>query len=187
MFHIILAALMVVLTFSMPFATLAQQKSVQTEISEAAAAQDRNAMILEIKVAAEQDAINDIDDFLWFSVGLGIAYVAGGAGGLAGYIVGDEISPSVDAYLIPYVSGPGGTIGLFVGAAAGALASIIAIYKSPVHVPAGRLIGKSPEYVEFYTDIYRRKMRALKTGWAAAGTATGCGVSIIGCLMWSSQ
>ena len=104
----ILAVLMVMLTFSMPLATLAQQKSVQTEISEAAAAQDRNAVILEIKAAAEQDAINDIDDFLWFSVGLGIAYVAGGAGGLAGYIVGNEISPSVDACLIPYVSGPGG-------------------------------------------------------------------------------
>ena len=62
-FHI-LAILTVMLTFSMPFATLAQQKSVQTEISEATAEQDAYAVNLDPKAAAEQDASNDIHRFL---------------------------------------------------------------------------------------------------------------------------
>ena len=171
----ILAALTVMLTFSMSFATLAQQKSLQTEISEAPTAQDRKPTILEIKATAEQDASNDINDFLWFSVGLGIAYVGGGVGGLTGLIVGEEIGSSSG-----FIYGPSkeGTIGLLIGAAAGALASINLIYKFPVHVPAGHLIGKSPKYVELYIDAYQRKMRWLEIEWAAAGTVAGCALPI---------
>ena len=50
----------------------------------------------------------------------------------------------------------------------------------------GRLTGKSPEYVESYADAYQKKMRLLKTKWAAAGAVTGCGVPIIGCLLIQS-
>ena len=175
------AALIVVLTFSMPLTAPAQQKSMQTEISEPAAEQDRNAMILEIKAAAERDASNDINRFAWFSAGLGIAVLGGGAGGLVGCIIGEEIGPPNSSVF--YGPGPGGEVGLLVGVAAGVLVPIIAIYISPVHLPAGRLIGKSPEYVEFYTDAYQRKTRSLQTKWAAAGAATGCGLPIIGCLL----
>ncbi len=175
MFHI-LAVLTVVLTFSMPFATLAQQKSVQTEVSEAAAEQDRKPTILEIEATAERDASNDIDDFLWFSVGLGIAYIGGVGGGIAGGIIGDGVG-----------LGENNIGGFVVGAAAGIIALMIAIYNSPVHVPAGRLIGKSPEYVEFYTDAYQRKMRELQTDWAAAGVVAGCALPVIGCLAWIAQ
>ena len=170
-------ALMVVLTFSTPLTTLAQQESVQTEISEPVAAQDANAVILEAKAAAEQDVSNDINNLLWFSVGLGIAYAGGGVGGIAGGIIDDGLG----------LSESGGEVGFVVGAAAGVLASIIAIYKSPVRVPAGRLTGKSPEYVEFYIQAYQSKMRSLQTGGAAVGAAIGCGVPIIGCLITNSQ
>ncbi len=87
MFHIS-AVLMVALTFSMPLTILAQQKSVQTEIS----------VILEIKAAAERDASSDINRFAWFTAGLGIAYVGGGVGGLAGCLIG-ETHDIVPAYL----------------------------------------------------------------------------------------
>ena len=155
-------ALMVALTFSMPLTTLAQQKSVQTEISGAA------ADILKIKVA-KQDASNDINRWAWFGAGLSIAYIGAGLG-LAGCLIDES-------------AGSNGTEGLFVGATMGVLLPIISIYASPVHVPAGRLIGKSPEYVEIYADAYQKKVRLLKTKWAAAGAATGCGVPIIGCLL----
>ena len=161
MFHI-LAILTVMLTFSMPFATLAQQKSTQTEISKAI------AEILKIKVA-EQDASNDINRFAWFGAGLGIAYVGAGLG-YAGCLINES-------------AGSEGTEGFFVGATAGVLLPIISILASPVNVPAGRLTGKSPEYVEIYADAYQKKMRLLKTKWAAAGAATGCGTPIIGCLL----
>ena len=164
------AALIFTLIFSMPLTILAQQKSVQTEISKTAAEQDRSTMILEIKAAAERDASSDINRFAWFGAGLSIAYIGAGLG-LAGCIIVEE------AY------NTDGTEGLFVGAATGVLLPIISILASPVHVPARRLIGKSPEYVELYTDAYQKKMWLLKTGWAVAGAATGCGTPIIGCLL----
>ena len=148
------------LIFSMPLTILAQQKSVQTEISE----------ILEIKAASERDASNDINRFAWFGAGLGIAYVGAGLG-YAGCLINES-------------AGSEGTEGFFVGATAGVLLPIISILASPVNVPAGRLTGKSPEYVEIYADAYQKKMRLLKTKWAAAGAATGCGTPIIiGCLL----
>ena len=157
-----LAVLTVVLTSSMPFTTLAQQKSVQPEISESA------AEILKIRVA-EQDARNDINRFAWFGAGLSIAYIGAGLG-FAGCLIDDS-------------AGSDGTEGLFVGATAGVLLPIISIFASPVHVPARRVTGKSPEYVEIYADAYQKKMQLLKTGWAVAGAATGCGAPIIGCLL----
>ena len=105
---------------------------------------------------------------------------------VAGCLIGenyDIVPPYLNGVLIP---GPGGTFGLFVGATAGVLLPIILIFTSPVHVPARRLAGKSPEYVEFYTDAYQKKMRSLKTKWTAAGAATGCTVPIIGCLLWDA-
>ncbi len=180
MFHI-LAVLMVVLIFGMPFAALAQQKSVQTEVSEAAAEQDKNAMILEIKAAAEQDASNDINRWGWFGAGLGMAYAGGVGGGFAGCIINE--STKIRSSYFSTGPTPEQANGFLAGATMGVLLSIISIYASPAHMPAGRLTGKSPEYVEFYTDAYQRKMRSLKTKWAAAGAATGCGVPIFGCLL----
>ena len=172
----LLAVLTVVLTFSMPFTTLAQQQSVHTEVSKAAAELDRKPTILEIKAAAEQDASNDVNELLWFSVGLGIAYVGGVGGGIAGGIIGDGIDlDHSDTY------------GFVLGTIAGIVASLRVVYKSPVHVPAWRLIGKPPEYVELYTDTYQRKMRALQTDLAASGTIVGCVLPIIGCLAIISQ
>ena len=178
------AVLMFALTFSMPLTILAQQKSVQTEIFEADAVQDRNAMILEAQAAAERDASNDINRWAWFGAGLGIAYVGGGVGGLAGCIIGpsDDIVPPYFHYgLAP---NRGEAFGIFIGATTGVLLPIISIYTSPVYVPAQRLIGKSPEYVELYTDAYQKKMRSLKTKWAAAGVATGCTPAMI---VWLSM
>ena len=170
-FHI-LAILTVVLTFSMPFATLAQQKSVQTEISEATAEQDAYAVNLDAKAAAEQDASNDIHRFAWFSAGLGIAYI-GCVLGVARNVIGETDSDDIGVFLF--------------GTTASVLIPIISIYTSPVHVPAGRFTGKSPEYVDFYTDAYQRKMRRLQTKWAAAGVATGCGIPIILLLLNQSE
>ena len=171
---------MIVLTFIMPFATLAQQKSTQTEISESAAAQDANAVNLDTKAAAEQDASNDINNMLWLSAGLGFAY----AGGIGGWIAGSITDGRIlgDSYVLP-LPGKGAVVGILLGGLAGIVATIAAIDKSTVDVPTERLIGKSPEYVEFYTDTYQRKMRSLKADWAAAGAASGCALPIIGCLL----
>ena len=102
----ILAFLMAVLKFSMPFVTLAQQNSVQVEAV----------------AAAEQDAQNDVNTSLWVLAGC------------LGCVVG-------------------------LGAAYG-------VEPSP---PATRLLGKSPEYVTFYTDAYKEKAKRLQTDSAVGG------------------
>ena len=36
-------------------------------------------------------------------------------------------------------------------------------------IPGARLLGKSPEYVAFYTNAYRIKMKKLRFNWSLAG------------------
>lgn len=39
--------------------------------------------------------------------------------------------------------------------------------------PASRLLGKSPEYIVFYTDAYKAKARDLQLKYAATGCVSG--------------
>ena len=102
----ILALLMVVLTFSMPFVTFAQQNSLQ----------------MDAIAAAERDAQNDVNRGLWF--------LGGCFGGVIGVIVAYSVEPSP---------------------------------------PVTRLLGKSPEYVAFYTQAYAEKAKKLQTNSALGG------------------
>ena len=181
MFHI-LVAFISVLTYSVPFTTLAQEKAARTETPETEAERDGK---LEIKAAAVQDASNDINKFLWFSTGLGISAIGGVAGGLAGCLIGDAAAGTSDSGLF-LGPGEGGENGLVVGAVVGVVVPIIAINYLPVKGASRRLMGKSPDYVESYTDTYKRKMRSLRTKWAAAGAVTGCMLPIIGILLIGS-
>ena len=166
---------MAVLTLSMPYATLAQQNAVRVA-AETAAAQDANAMRFDAKAAAEQDANLDVNKLLWFAAGVGTCCIGGPIGGLAGALIGDFIAPrdpTVPSGLIPFddISG-GAVVGGCIGFTAGVVVSFSAVYRYPPDPPPERLLGKSPEYVEFYTDAYRSKARSLRTKWAAAGAAT---------------
>lgn len=69
-----LVVLMIVLTFSTSFVTLAQQNPVLTEVSKTAAAQKANAVV-EAKAAAERDASKDTNEPLWFCIGTPLPYV----------------------------------------------------------------------------------------------------------------
>lgn len=102
----ILALLMAMLTFSMPFVTFAQQNSLQAEAI----------------VAAERDAQGDTNTGLWF--------LGGCLGGVIGVIVAYAVEPTP---------------------------------------PATRLLGKSPEYVAFYTDAYTEKAKTLQANSALGG------------------
>ncbi len=118
----ILALLMAVLTFSMPFVTFAQQNSLQAEAI----------------AAAERDAQNDINKGLWF--------LGGCFGGVIGVIIAYDVEPSP---------------------------------------PATRLLGKSPEYVAFYTQAYAEKAKKLQTNSALGGccVTTLYGAIFFGCIM----
>ena len=166
-------ALMAVLIFNLPFTALAQQKSVQTE-TEVAAEQDRSSMMREAKTAAERDASNDINKLSWFAAGVG-TLAAGCLGGTVGMLVGNFIAPPPEPRLdfMPLLDlGGGAVIGGCVGFAVGLILPIRAIYKYQSSPPPERLIGKSPEYVEFYTNTYMAKSRSLRIKWAAVGAAS---------------
>ncbi len=46
--------------------------------------------------------------------------------------------------------------------------------------PAGRFIGKSPEYVAVYSETYKKEKSKLQALWATAGCASGS-VVLTGC------
>lgn len=168
-----------VLIFSAPFVTPAQQNPTQTAVTK-----DANALRLEVKAAAEQDASDDLNKPLWFISGttaVGCALI----GGFIGCLVGESTAPSGGglgfAPLIDF-SDSAVTVGL-IGCAAGALVPFIGIYNYQGNPPSERLLGKSPEYVESYTNAYKVKARLLRTSMAVAGAATaggGLGLCLIG-------
>ena len=164
-----------VLTLTTPCATLAQQNAVQVA-AETAAAQDVNAMRFDAKAAAEQDATLDINKLLWFAAGVGACCIAGPIGGLVGSVIGDFTAPrdpAAPSGLMPFddISG-GAVVGGCIGFTAGVVVPLGAVYRYQPDPPPERLLGKSPEYVEFYTDAYTSKARSLRVKWAAAGAAT---------------
>ena len=115
LFHT-LVFMVTVLTFSVPFVTLAQQNALQAEAI----------------ADAEKDAAIDVDTTRWFWTGC--------FGGVAALIQVYEPSP-----------------------------------------PVSRLIGKSPEYIAYYTDAYKAKASelqssAVKKGCLTAGAVYGCGI-----------
>ena len=188
-FHVLVFC-MAVLVFSLPFATYAQQNSVPVG-AETAAAQDANAMRLEAKVAAERDASLDTNKLLWFSAGAGIAIVGGSIGACIGAAVGSIINPgtySGDSFFPIYAPSRAQCTGPFIGIPIGGLVPLIGIYMYQGNPHPERLVGKSPEYVESYTDTYKATTRSIRTKWAAAGGLIGV-VGGVGCLnsLWTSD
>ena len=172
--------LMVVLTVSAPFSAIAQQNSVRIE-AETAAARDANAAKFAAKAAAERDASNDLNKPLWFLAGMsavGCALIGGYVGCLAGSSIDSGGGGLGFAPLIDFSDSVG--IGCLIGLTAGALAPLMGIYYYQSNPPPERLLGKSPEYVEAYTNAYRAKTRRLGTFWAAAGIAGGLGSCLLG-------
>ena len=108
---------------------------------------------------------------MWFGAGVG-TLAAGCLIAAVGMRVGDLIAPPPEPRLdfMPLLDLGGGAVtGGCVGCAVGLILPIRAIYKYQSPPPPERLIGKSPEYVEFYTDAYIAKSRSLRIKWAAAG------------------
>ena len=158
----------------MPFVTVAQQNSVMTETG-TDGAQNANIVAMEAKTAAEQDVSSDINKIFWFGAGFAVFAIGCPVGGCLGCGVGSIIDPSYDSTGRKFVS--------IVGLTAGILIPLVRIYNYQPPPPPKRLMGKSPEYVEFYTDAYIAKSRSLQNKLAAAGAATGCGLMVLGCLV----
>ena len=65
----------------------------------------------------------------------------------------------------------------------GCLGGILVIILANIHEPyppASSLLGKTPEYVSYYTDAFRAKARNLQTSQAMRGCAANC-IVVAGC------
>jgi len=87
-----------------------------------------------------------------------------------GFVIGAMIDPESEGGLESFgLVGPteGMMIGCLIGGCIGfAIPPILRSSNNPSIRPSlspKRLLGKSPEYVEFYTDTYREKARSLRT------------------------
>ena len=108
---------------------------------------------------AERDAKKDVSKTKWFGLGL-----AGGCVGFLGAAISTNAFDSGDLDISLWTSLS--LIGLSGPACA-------ALLHTPV-VPPERFLGKSPDYINTYGQIYRRDVKRQRTTYAATGYLTGC-------------
>ena len=66
-------------------------------------------------------------------------------------------------------------VGMVVGFVVGVLVPLIWIGAYEPNLPPERFIGKSPEYIDHYTDAYRKKSQSIRMGAAVVGSVLpGC-------------
>ena len=149
-----MALLMVILISNQPSVILAQQ----------------NAVEVQAKRDAEADMNNINNRLSW--AGVGGASLLLTAGCVVGLGVGLENHQffsglSNDAEILA-------TIGVFgagtcAAGAAGAGTLYFLTHHYPLTPPPERLIGKTPEYVNAYTDTYKKRTQQLRLGHAVGG------------------
>ena len=155
-----MALLMVILIFTQPSVILAQQNTVEVQA----------------KRDAEADMNNINNRLSW--AGVGAASLLLTAGCVVGLEVGVENNQffsglSADAEILATV----GVLlaGTCAAGAAGAGTLYFLTHYYPLTPPPERLIGKTPEYVNAYTDAYKKETRRLRFGHALAGIMFSCG------------
>ena len=121
---------------------------------------------LQAKVDAESDAKSDVNLPTYFGAGMSAPLAAGMCGLMTGCIADLHFGhrQPEPSYIIA-------------GMSAATAFSLLTRYYTRLHPPnppPERLIGKSPEYVNFYADAYRTKMRSYQIKSGAAGSAFGC-------------
>ena len=66
------------------------------------------------------------------------------------------------------------------------MVGIVGTYFYQSSPPTSRLIGKSPQYVRYYTKTYKKRIGELRAKWASAGVVGGIvlfsTVTLFGCL-----
>lgn len=112
----------------------------------------QNSVEIQAKTDAKQDAETDVNKLLW--TGIGCVYLYGCL-----CVTFDEL-----------VSG--GTSCSFL--------SSDPIDFIPISPRPERLLGKSPEYIDFYTNVYKKEVTEFRTQWVLIGAGTGC---LTGCIV----
>ena len=128
----------------------------------------QNTTLVDIKAQAEKDARADMDKPFW----LGIGMCVGGISCIGCIIVG--LSTGKDPYndgsnQFPNLNVWGG-IATGVG---GVTALPLITYQIKTTVPASKLLGKSAEYIETYSSVYKSTVRKERVKHSCLGAAAG--------------
>ncbi len=120
----------------------------------------QNSDIIEAKITAERDARSDVGKTKWLAGG----FLLTGGTILILRILGESANDDSP------------TLALVISGSSCLLhgGGLAAAFMSESPPPPSRLVGKSAEYVNFYTDAYRTESRRSKTLWGAIGSASGC-------------
>ena len=174
--------IVLVIVFSLPCVAVAELNLEQSESSEVGRTEDIDIVRLQAKTEAEQDARQDVSWLKWGGFG-GICGLVGG-----GICVAVTIEESVGCLVETGCSAVWGQEpdyeishqSILLGVAGLLISSYPLSHTSNLQptVPSGRLLGKSPEYVKFYTDAYKKRVQRLRVRYARIGTATGCVLSL---------
>ena len=158
MFRIPVLLMATLLIFSTMPVSLAQQDAVQAQA----------------KADAKVDMAG-MSEAMWSLLG-GLGSTAGCLLGCAGgCLLGARLDPygGSDILLIPFPSQAGCAAGLAI--LLGGLAMPLGVHMYPHNAipPPERLLGKSPEYIEAYTQIYKSEIASLRKTLVTKGSIAG--------------
>ena len=145
-----------------------------------------------VQAQAEADANSDMSDgakamlFLLGGLGSTAGCLIGCVGGcMLGTRLGTHANGEYDVLFSPSEVGCAVASAILLGAFAMPLG--VDLYPHNVTPPPERLLGKSPEYVEAYTQIYTSKITSLRKRLVIAGSITGnVGVALAMLLAYTS-
>ena len=141
-----------VLVWSTPFAVSAQQ--------------DTDTIVFQATIDAKKDVSYDHSKIQQMILGAGIPLIGCCVGLTAGCLFGEETSGGIygpSRSIDPYA--------FFGGLALTTAVGYAVLYSYNSEPPAFRLLGKSPQYVEVYTDVYIKKLRMQRMMWSAIGSS----------------
>ena len=142
-----------------------------------------------IQAQAEADANSDMSGMsktMWFLLG-GLGSTAGCLlGCVGGVALGARLDP-VSVSFFPTPSEAGCAVGCAI--LLGVLAVPISVHTYPHNAtpPPERLLGKSPEYIETYTQIYKSKTASLRKSLVTKGSITSNVGFVVGTLLLLSS
>ena len=129
-----------------------------------------------VEMQAKRDAEADLNKLLWTGVGCGILWFPIA---LAGIGVAIGLAAGTQSYSGGDLLNDQSTCGACVGLTIGCLIPPISIYNYRPTPPPERLLGKSPEYIDVYTDAYKKRARQFQLTYSATGCAVGIGTYLI--------
>ena len=160
MSHILAFFMATLLLFGTMPVSLAQQQSLQAQA----------------EADAHRDVNRDMRESLWFLSGLMSSGVGCAAGGTGGFLFGLLIGGISETNCISFISDDPLESCTIAGAILCGVLTVptaIFIYPHKPSPPPERLLGKSPEYIEAYTQIYKSEIASLRKTLVTKGSIAG--------------